>query len=233
MIGSMKLKEIAQKAGVSIGTVDRVLHNRGRVSKENIEKIMKIAKENGYEPNTLASMLQSRKKYVFGVLIPELGSEFGYWIQVYQGIKDAERELKSMQIEIVYSFYDRNIHNSFYSAAEKLFDYSIDAYIVAPLLPEEMEKVATLHPDIPYVFIDSDYPNLSPLSNLAQNPEQAGIVGARMMKLLAPTIDKVYTVQTFASAFNGKMRAEAFSKALFSMDNNIQIINIAIENYSS
>lgn len=227
----MNLKEIAQKAGVSIGTVDRVLHNRGRVSQENVEKIMKIAKENGYEPNPLASMLKSQKKYTFGVLIPELGSELGYWIQVYQGIKDAERELKSMQIEIVYAFYNRTLHSSFLSAAEKLFASKIDAYIVAPLIPEEMEKLASLHPDIPYVFIDSDHPSLSPLATLAQSPERAGEVGARMIRLLAPDVERIYTLQTFSSAFNGKMRAYAFTDAIKKIDDNIQIINIAIENY--
>lgn len=43
----MKISEIAKAAGVSVGTVDRVLHNRGRVSKETKANIEKIIKENG------------------------------------------------------------------------------------------------------------------------------------------------------------------------------------------
>ena len=45
------IKEIAALAGVSRGTVDRVLNNRGAVNPETAEKIRKIAKELDYKPN--------------------------------------------------------------------------------------------------------------------------------------------------------------------------------------
>ena len=40
-------QQIADLAGVSRGTVDRALHNRGRVNPEVKEKIQKIARELG------------------------------------------------------------------------------------------------------------------------------------------------------------------------------------------
>ena len=45
------IKEIAALAGVSRGTVDRVLNDRGAVNPETAEKIRKIAKELDYKPN--------------------------------------------------------------------------------------------------------------------------------------------------------------------------------------
>ena len=47
------LKQIAEAAGVSRGTVDRVLHGRGNVSPENEEKISFLLNEMGYQPNRL------------------------------------------------------------------------------------------------------------------------------------------------------------------------------------
>ena len=44
------IKEIAKLAGVSIGTVDRALHNRGRAKPELAMRINQIAQENGFEP---------------------------------------------------------------------------------------------------------------------------------------------------------------------------------------
>lgn len=44
------IKEIAEKAGVSRGTVDRALNNRGRINPEVAEKIKTIAKEMNYVP---------------------------------------------------------------------------------------------------------------------------------------------------------------------------------------
>ena len=48
MVGT--IKEIAEKAGVSRGTVDRALNNRGRINPEVAEKIKTIAKEMNYVP---------------------------------------------------------------------------------------------------------------------------------------------------------------------------------------
>ena len=45
------IKDIAEKAGVSRGTVDRVLHDRGRVSPSKAKKIKEIAEKMGYRPN--------------------------------------------------------------------------------------------------------------------------------------------------------------------------------------
>lgn len=225
----MKIKEIAEKAGVSVGTVDRVLHNRGRVSQLNIEKIFKIVKEEGYEPNGLASRLRSQENYCFGVLIPELHSEFGYWQQVYSGVKSVEKELKSLQIKVVYFFYDRSDPVSFFSAFERMITVGVNAYIVAPLIPEMMEKAAETRPDIPFVFIDSSLPNLKCLADFSQNPETAGKVGAKIMKIIAPDLDEVFTFQTFHGAFNGRMRAEYFIQN-FKKYNNIKVNRIIKEN---
>ena len=62
------IKEIASKAGVSPGTVDRVLHNRGRVSKESAERVRLVAREAGYVPNLFAKRLKEGRSLVFGVL---------------------------------------------------------------------------------------------------------------------------------------------------------------------
>lgn len=45
------IKEIADRAGVSRGTVDRVLNNRGKVNPEKEERVRRIAQELGYKPN--------------------------------------------------------------------------------------------------------------------------------------------------------------------------------------
>ena len=55
------MKKIAELCNVSRGTVDRVLHGRGRVSEETAANIRRVAKELGYEPNPAAKALSARK----------------------------------------------------------------------------------------------------------------------------------------------------------------------------
>ena len=83
----MTVKEIATLAGVSIGTVDRVLHGRGRVSAETKAAIEAIVKERGYTPNPIARRLKSGRTYRFSVLIPGRNEDSGYWGQARTGIQ--------------------------------------------------------------------------------------------------------------------------------------------------
>ena len=64
-----RIKDIAELSGVSVGTVDRVLHNRPNVSKAAREKVEKALKEMDYKPNMYASALAYNKSYNFYCII--------------------------------------------------------------------------------------------------------------------------------------------------------------------
>ena len=49
MAKQVKIKDIAKMAGVSAGTVDRILHNRGKVSKASREAVEKSAVRGGLQ----------------------------------------------------------------------------------------------------------------------------------------------------------------------------------------
>ena len=57
-------------AGVSAGTVDRVLHNRGDVSVSSREKVQKVLDEIDYHPNMFAIGLAAKKRYHIVCIIP-------------------------------------------------------------------------------------------------------------------------------------------------------------------
>ena len=55
------ISDVARAARVTNGTVDRVLHERGEVSKKTREKVLRVIEELGYQPNVYASMHRRRK----------------------------------------------------------------------------------------------------------------------------------------------------------------------------
>lgn len=69
-------KEIAAICGVSIGTVDRALHDRAGIKAETKEKILKVAKELGYRPHLLARSLRQGKTMTIGVVVFDLDNQF-------------------------------------------------------------------------------------------------------------------------------------------------------------
>ena len=57
-----RIKDIAKLAGVSVGTVDRVIHSRSGVSESSKKRVKEILKQLDYQPNMYASALASNKK---------------------------------------------------------------------------------------------------------------------------------------------------------------------------
>ena len=61
---NIRIVDIAKMAGVSVGTVDRVIHNRGRVSEENRKKVQAILEMVNYQPNLMARSLASKNNII-------------------------------------------------------------------------------------------------------------------------------------------------------------------------
>ncbi len=68
----MKIKDIANLAGVSVATVSRVLNNKQDVNENTRKRILKIIKENDYKPNVLARNLIKQETNTIGVIIPDI-----------------------------------------------------------------------------------------------------------------------------------------------------------------
>ena len=69
------INDIAKKANVSRGTVDKILHNRPGVSDEIRANVMRIASELGYKPNVVGKALSHQKKpHKIGDILPTVCS---------------------------------------------------------------------------------------------------------------------------------------------------------------
>ncbi|MEO5912140.1 MAG: LacI family DNA-binding transcriptional regulator [Pelobium sp.] len=190
------VKEIARRANVSIGTVDRVLHNRTGVSETTRNKILAIMKELDYQPNILARRLASKKILRFASLIPAVSNETQFWDAPIKGIEMAESEIKQFGIVIDKYFYDQNDKASFVKQSNKILNTPIDGILVAPIFIEEsltFSKLCNLK-RIPQVFINSDIPNESRLSYIGPDLFQSGHLSAHMVNYLVSSGDKILII---------------------------------------
>ena len=222
----MTINEIAEKAGVSIGTVDRVIHKRGRVSKETVARIEKIIRDSGFRPNPLARQLALKKPLRIAVLLPKLTSDSSYWKLIYSGIMRAVEDLKLLSMETVLVEFSRDKDGDFLKKASLISTQDFDALILAPVVAEEVWKSLTLFSNIPYVFVDSPLPDGDPISTVAQDPYQGGFCAGRMMDLLSPRAKKIFCLQMHSGTYNLKERAKGFSgyfsrKKIICMTENI------------
>lgn len=82
----MNIKQIAQKAGVSVATVSRVMNHPENVALDTRMKIEKIMEEEGYTPNWFARGLNFNRTKTIGIMIPHILNPAN--MEIVQGIED-------------------------------------------------------------------------------------------------------------------------------------------------
>lgn len=191
------VKDIAAKAGVSIGTVDRVLHNRGEVKTETKEKVMSIIKELGYQPNVMARTLSSKKTTRIAIVIPDSSDNNPYWAKPVIGIQKAREELFSFNVEIIFRHFDASSEESFKQVLSDVCDENPNGIVLNPVF-----KSASLQfigdfkiKNIPYAFVDVNIKGVGKLGYFGQDAEQSGIVSARLMKKSTPEKSNILIVK--------------------------------------
>lgn len=228
----MGIKELAKLAKVSIGTIDRVLHKRGGVSKNTEEKILKIIKDTGYQKNMMASRLKlaSVKKIRFAVLIPETTDKYSYWKLPKKGISKAVKELKDLGVKVDY-FQFSGSSSSYRKLSAKILAKNYDAIITVPFFENECNTLlaeAKLK-SIPIVFLDTETKLQNATYFIRQNSHVAGMVAGRLLHGLVGDNGKYFIVNILNDIgiqVNNKQREDGF-RTFFS-DNavNVQIETI-------
>ena len=118
MTEKIRIKDIAERAGVSVGTVDRVLHDRPNVSAPAREKVEKALEEMNYQPNMYASALAYNKSYTFYLFIPSHKEET-YWEEIEEGATKAVEYRRDFHIDMKIIYYERFNDASFRAKSEE------------------------------------------------------------------------------------------------------------------
>jgi LacI family transcriptional regulator len=180
------ISKIAEITGVSVGTVDRVIHDRGRVSEETRKRVRRVIQEVDYKPNVIARNLSLKKTFTFAILMPAPEQDGRYWELPAAGIEKAINEIKMYKVNAWNVYYDKYSESSFGSACAQIKAslHEVDGIVIAPVLSKASEKfVQELEDRIPYVFIDSYIHCSNCLSYIGQESYQSGVLAAKLMRL--------------------------------------------------
>ncbi len=180
---AVRIKDIAAKANVSVGTVDRVLHNRGRVSEEVRQKVLLMMKELDYEPNMIARTLGSNRTYQLAAIQPDHTLD-PYWQAPWNGIEKAARELKQYGVNVIIYPYNPVQADSFLKQAEAATLSQPDGILIAPLFYRESLTFFERWQQqaIPYVLFNTYIAELKSLSYVGQDSYQSGFLAAKLVQ---------------------------------------------------
>jgi LacI family transcriptional regulator len=207
----LTVKEIAAEAGVSIGTVDRVLHERGEVSEATRKRVLSIIERSGYKPNILAQRLSMGTSCAIRVVLPRRDQDSGYWGLCLDGIERASRELSGSGARIVVDEFDRydeaDCARAFRQAAER----EADALLLAPVRPELLlAALGKLPAGRPYAFFDGELSGSSPAFTLGQDAYGGGRLAGRAMALLVRGKGRIVAIDAHAEDLHIGRRIEGF-----------------------
>lgn len=177
----VRIKDIAQAAGVSTGTVDRVLHGRGNVAPEKEQKVLRVMEELGYQRNLLASTLAYNKSFRIAVLIPDFEID-PYWAQVYKGVQLAYESVRHFGIELEIHLFDSTVSAALLEKGKFILETPPDGLLFPPIFTEESQQLFALceQKEIPLVIINTLLENPHSLSYIGQHSYESGFLAARL-----------------------------------------------------
>lgn len=178
------LKEIAELSGVSRGTVDRVINNRGSVKPETAERVRAIAKRLDYRPNKVGRALAAqKKKYKLGAIL--FSKKNPFFDDVVRGVKAKADELKDYDVSVAIRQIDYSLESQINTIDEMVAD-GISGLVITPYNNKKIQaKIDELvSRKIPVVTVNSDIEKSSRIAYVGSDYFLGGKVAAGLFALM-------------------------------------------------
>ncbi|MDO4522130.1 MAG: LacI family DNA-binding transcriptional regulator [Eubacteriales bacterium] len=224
------IKEIAKRANVSRGTVDKVLNHRPGVKKETMERVQAIIEELNYTPNIIGkALVQSNHPYrLLIILTPDHNP---YIREIKKGIEQGRQEFHPFGIEV-----DVKILHTLDPAEELdiLNTFESDGYSGLAIFPID-------HPDVrsrinqisdqnfPVISFNSQIFGIHPLCHVGQNHYKGGYIAASLLCKQLPPNAQIGIVTSSNTLSCHPSRIQGFQDRLL-RDNSNHIITEIREN---
>ena len=181
---NIRIKDIAKMAGVSKGTVDRILHGRPNVSATALAKVNAVLEKINYKPNLIARSLGKGKNIRIVVLLP-VSKDDPYWSEANSGIAQAQDEWSQYGITIDSFQYEHDGKSSLEHVGEIALKSKTDGVVMAPIFYQQaLTFLNRLNEKrIPYVLFNDNIPESNPISFIGQDLWQSGKLAGELMSL--------------------------------------------------
>ena len=220
------IKEIAALAGVSRGTVDRVLNHRGSVNPATAEKIEKIAKELDYKPNVAGLVLAAQKRRLkLGVIL--FSPENPFYIDVLDGVSSKAEELAGYNCTVITKQIPYGVEEQL-KAIDELLEEEVNGIALAPHNDERIRKRINELFDmgIPVVTLNTDIENSKRIAYVGSNYTKSGATAAGLMQLMTKGDIHIGIVTGSSDILCHTERIAGFTDTLKKYRNSIHITDI-------
>jgi len=152
---AVRLKDIADRLGVSLVTVSKVLRNEHDVGQATRRRVLHLAKQLNYQPNMLARGLASGRSFTVGLIVPDLVHSF--FAELAKGVSAGLRR-ESYQLILASAEEDPELERM---ETENLLARGVDALVVASCQSSTSGFRSLLKSRVPFVLLDRQLERLN------------------------------------------------------------------------
>lgn len=177
------IKDIAREAGVSTGTVDRVIHHRGNVAVEVRARVQQVMDELGYKPNIMARSLANNKKTLrIAAILPDYHTD-PYWVQPKEGVERAAEVVRHYGVAVEFHYFPLFDPEAYSETIRQALATQPGAVLFAPLFLAESDLLIqeATHLGIPKVMINTNIEGTDALCYIGQDSYQSGVLAGRLL----------------------------------------------------
>lgn len=221
------IKEIAALAGVSRGTVDRVLNNRGAVNPITAEKIREIAKAIDYRPNRAGLVLAAQKKRLkLGVIL--FSPENPFFIDVLAGVNEKAQELSGYNCSVLIKQIPFGVEEQL-TAIDELLAQEVNGIALVPYNDARVRcRINELFEQgIPVVTLNTDIEGSKRIAYVGSNYTKSGATAAGLLRLIAHGQVNVGIITGSSNILCHTERITGFTQTLQPHAHRIHIVDIA------
>lgn len=180
------IQEIAELAGVSRGTVDRVIHGRGQVDKAVEKRILALMEQTGYRSNALSRNLAIRKQNLKLGMICRTDVK-GFWEDLLSGTDAITAELADYNVTVLRRYFNLFMPEEQIALIDELESAGISGLVIVPLNDDRVrDKLCKLQQKgIAVLTITSELEDFEPFCYIGSDYDKAGRTAAGLLNLFA------------------------------------------------
>lgn len=224
------VRDIARLANVSLGTVDRALNGRGEIREATRERILSLARENGYVPNLTARALSfSRSSLKIGLCVPREPRYF--YDQIRAGFMDEVRSYSHIGLESIYRPIEK-LGSPASRQIRGLLQSNIDALLLTAGVSQELDPLireAEEKRNVRVIYLGNDRLSGHRSSAVSVDAELSGAMAAELMAKAVPPGSEVAIVTGSLALTNHRKKVESFRESFSSQCPAGKVVKIVQE----
>lgn len=224
---AVTIQQIADKTGVSRGTVDRALNNRGRINPEVADMVKRTAEEMGYVHKARKRQKNSGGKRKIGIVTQLSGSSF--MLEIKRGIQTGKKELEDLGIEVLVK-ENASVHEEEQLAAiDELIKEGIQGLALMPVDSEAIrEKLNWLinEKKIPVVTFNSDIVGTRRCCFVGMDNKLSGQTAAGLFGMMTRGVGKILVITGYFSSMLNNSRVDGFVEEIKKISPKLEIAGV-------